>query len=243
MAYSVLSGETIQDAAFNITGSLAGIDPLLELNTPQDVPMVDWKTMQDRMDVPDSNFMETYTPDLYAGQLFDTDGLVVENLDATLGRRFNSSMQNPTQVKAEIDELWWKLFPPSLVDLPIGYNLRGKTIRFLDTDKLTMTAPPVNRDDAWLLARDSTSDATLIIIGAKLWLDDNIQYYTMIGAQKTFGENPLFIFADIDGSGDLKWRNTEIVVPDTFDFIIERNELYIVEPMYGRWDFSHTEII
>ena len=188
MAYSVLSGETIQDAAFNITGSLAGIDPLLELNTPQDVPMVDWKTMQDRMDVPDSNFMETYTPDLYAGQLFDTDGLVVENLDATLGRRFNSSMQNPTQVKAEIDELWSKLFPPSLVDLPIGYNLRGKTIRFLDTDKLTMTAPPVNSDSAWLVASDITSDSMLLIIGFKLLLDENIQYYTLIGAEKSFGK-------------------------------------------------------
>ena len=41
--YTVKQGDTIQDAAFNVSGSLAGIDPILEKNTPANIPPADWK--------------------------------------------------------------------------------------------------------------------------------------------------------------------------------------------------------
>ena len=44
--YTVKQGDTIQDAAFNVSGSLAGIDPILEKNTPTNLPPADWKAMQ-----------------------------------------------------------------------------------------------------------------------------------------------------------------------------------------------------
>ena len=36
--YTVKQGDTIQDVAFNVSGSLAGIDPILEKNTPTNIP-------------------------------------------------------------------------------------------------------------------------------------------------------------------------------------------------------------
>lgn len=40
MAYTVKSGDTIYDAAFNIAGSLAGVDQLLEINTSEQYPPI-----------------------------------------------------------------------------------------------------------------------------------------------------------------------------------------------------------
>lgn len=104
MAYTVQSGDTLMDAAFNVTGSLAGIDPMLEINIPDTNAMLDWKSINSKllMKVPESNFMESYTPQLKTGQVLNTDGLVVYNLDATLGRRFNSSYLDEEKVNLEL---------------------------------------------------------------------------------------------------------------------------------------------
>ena len=57
--YTVKQGDTIQDVAFNVSGSLAGIDPILEKNTPTNIPPAGWKAMQYRQEPPAKNFMES----------------------------------------------------------------------------------------------------------------------------------------------------------------------------------------
>lgn len=116
MAYYVRHGDTIQDVAFNVTGSLAGIDPILELNTPDDVPMLDWKTIKESTTVPESNFMESYTPNLKIDQALITDGLVVENLEAVNSRSFNSTIMDETEVQTEIFKIEETLLQPYLMD-------------------------------------------------------------------------------------------------------------------------------
>lgn len=103
--YTAKQGDTIQDAAFNVAGSLAGIDPILEKNTPDTYPPVDWKRMEYREEVPDTNFMESYTPALRTDQILDVEGVNVDNLEATQGMPFNSSLDNPVYTEFEIKEL------------------------------------------------------------------------------------------------------------------------------------------
>ena len=81
--YTVKQGDTIQDAAFNVSGSLAGIDPILEKNTPTNIPPADWKAMQYRQEPPAKNFMESYTPALRTNQILDVEGIDDEHV--TLG--------------------------------------------------------------------------------------------------------------------------------------------------------------
>lgn len=103
--YTVKSGDTIYDVAFNVTGSLAGVDPILEANTPDDVPMLDWKTIEPLDEVPQSNFMETYTPALKTGQQITTDGIETYNVEATTiaaSRPFNSSVDDYNEVMRQI---------------------------------------------------------------------------------------------------------------------------------------------
>lgn len=103
--YTVKQGDTIQDAAFNVAGSLAGIDPILEKNTPDTYPPVDWKSIEYREEVPERNFMESYTPSLRTDQILDVEGVNVDNLEATQGMLFNSSLDNPVYTESEIKEL------------------------------------------------------------------------------------------------------------------------------------------
>lgn len=103
--YTVKQGDTIQDAAFNVAGSLAGIDPILEKNTPDTYPPVDWKRMEYQEAVPETNFMESYTPALRTDQILDVEGVNVDNLEATQGMPFNSSLDNPVYTEYEIKEL------------------------------------------------------------------------------------------------------------------------------------------
>lgn len=106
--YTVKSGDTIYDVAFNVTGSLAGVDPLLEANTPDDVPMLDWKTIEPLDEVPQSNFMETYTPALHVGQQITTDDIETYNVEATTvaaSRPFNSSVDDYNEVMRQIRNL------------------------------------------------------------------------------------------------------------------------------------------
>lgn len=105
MAYRVKSGDTIYDAAFNVSGSLAGVDQLLEQNMDTSVPPLDWHTISGKRDVPESNFMESYTPNLKIGQLLNTDGIPKYNNEAVEKGGFNSSILDATAVWDEINGL------------------------------------------------------------------------------------------------------------------------------------------
>ena len=103
--YTVKQGDTIQDAAFNVSGSLAGIDPILEKNTPANIPPADWKAMQYRQEPPAKNFMESYTPALRTNQILDVEGIDTYNLQTLQRPPFNSSMDVKEEVDAEISRL------------------------------------------------------------------------------------------------------------------------------------------
>lgn len=104
--YTVKQGDTIQDAAFNVSGSLAGIDPILEKNTPTNIPPADWKAMQYRQEPPAKNFMESYTPALRTNQILDVEGIDIYNLQTLQRPPFNSSMDVNEEVEAEISRLF-----------------------------------------------------------------------------------------------------------------------------------------
>lgn len=104
--YTVKQGDTIQDAAFNVSGSLAGIDPILEKNTPTNIPPADWKTMQYRQEPPAKNFMESYTPALRTNQILDVEGIDTYNLQTLQRPPFNSSMDVNEEVEVEISRLF-----------------------------------------------------------------------------------------------------------------------------------------
>lgn len=103
--YTVKQGDTIQDAAFNVSGSLAGIDPILEKNTPTNIPPADWKAMQYRQEPPAKNFMESYTPALRTNQILDVEWIDTYNLQTLQRPPFNSSMDVNEEVDAEISRL------------------------------------------------------------------------------------------------------------------------------------------
>lgn len=103
--YTVKQGDTIQDVAFNVSGSLAGIDPILEKNTPTNIPPADWKAMQYRQEPPAKNFMESYTPALRTNQILDVEGIDTYNLQTLQRPPFNSSMDVKEEVDAEISRL------------------------------------------------------------------------------------------------------------------------------------------
>lgn len=104
--YTVKQGDTIQDAAFNVSGSLAGIDPILEKNTPTNIPPADWKAMQYRQDPPAKNFMESYTPALRTNQILDVEGIDIYNLQTLQRPPFNSSMDVKEEAEVEISRLF-----------------------------------------------------------------------------------------------------------------------------------------
>lgn len=104
--YTVKQGDTIQDVAFNVSGSLAGIDPILEKNTPTNIPPADWKAMQYRQEPPAKNFMESYTPALRTNQILDVEGIDRYNLQTLQRPPFNSSMDVKEEVEAEISRLF-----------------------------------------------------------------------------------------------------------------------------------------
>lgn len=104
--YTVKQGDTIQDAAFNVSGSLAGIDPILEKNTPTNIPPADWKAMQYHQEPPAKNFMESYTPALRTNQILDVEGIDIYNLQTLQRPPFNSSMDVKEEVEAEISRLF-----------------------------------------------------------------------------------------------------------------------------------------
>lgn len=104
--YTVKQGDTIQDAAFNVSGSLAGIDPILEKNTPTNIPPAGWKAMQYRQEPPAKNFMESYTPALRTNQILDVEGIDIYNLQTLQRPPFNSSMDVKEEVEAEISRLF-----------------------------------------------------------------------------------------------------------------------------------------
>lgn len=104
--YTVKQGDTIQDVAFNVSGSLAGIGPILEKNTPTNIPPADWKAMQYRQEPPAKNFMESYTPALRTNQILDVEGIDIYNLQTLQRPPFNSSMDVKEEVEAEISRLF-----------------------------------------------------------------------------------------------------------------------------------------
>lgn len=104
--YTVKHGDTIQDVAFNVSGSLAGIDPILEKNTPTNIPPAGWKAMQYRQEPPAKNFMESYTPALRTNQILDVEGIDIYNLQTLQRPPFNSSMDVKEEVEAEISRLF-----------------------------------------------------------------------------------------------------------------------------------------
>lgn len=104
--YTVKQGDTIQDAAFNVSGSLAGIDPILEKNTPTNTPPAGWKAMQYRQEPPAKNFMESYTPALRTNQILDVEGIDIYNLQTLQRPPFNSSMDVNEEVEVEISRLF-----------------------------------------------------------------------------------------------------------------------------------------
>lgn len=104
--YTVKQGDTIQDVAFNVSGSLAGIDPILDKNTPTNIPPADWKAMQYRQEPPAKNFMESYTPALRTNQILDVEGIDIYNLQTLQRPPFNSSMDVKEEVEAEISRLF-----------------------------------------------------------------------------------------------------------------------------------------
>lgn len=104
--YTVKQGDTIQDAAFNVSGSLAGIDPILEKNTPTNIPPAGWKAMQYRQEPPAKNFMESYTPALRTNQILDVEGIDTYNLQTLQRPPFNSSMDVNEEVEVEISRLF-----------------------------------------------------------------------------------------------------------------------------------------
>lgn len=104
--YTVKQGDTIQDVAFNVSGSLAGIDPILEKNTPTNILPADWKAMQYRQEPPAKNFMESYTPALRTNQILDVEGIDIYNLQTLQRPPFNSSMDVKEEVEAEISRLF-----------------------------------------------------------------------------------------------------------------------------------------
>lgn len=104
--YTVKQGDTIQDAAFNVSGSLAGIDPILEKNTPTNIPPAGWKAMQYRQEPPAKNFMESYTPALRTNQILDVEGIDTYNLQTLQRPPFNSSMDVKEEVEVEISRLF-----------------------------------------------------------------------------------------------------------------------------------------
>lgn len=59
----------------------------------------------DDLFIPESNQMETYTPNLYPGQILDTKGVPIYNLEATQGREFNSSIMDSDGVASELEAL------------------------------------------------------------------------------------------------------------------------------------------
>lgn len=112
MPYTVKSGDTIYDVAFNVAGSMARVDQILEQNTPDNTPMVDYKTMAERNDVPDAHQMESWTPTLHIDQILDVDDVPVDNLEAVNIGMFNSTITDHDEVLAEIDEMQEELNKP-----------------------------------------------------------------------------------------------------------------------------------
>lgn len=105
MPYTVKNGDTIYDVAYNTAGSLSALDLILETND-QDVPMLDYYSyVNNGWQVPESNFMECYTPKLQIGQIINTDAVTVENPAALDGLAFNSTYRSPMQVDAEMEAL------------------------------------------------------------------------------------------------------------------------------------------
>lgn len=220
--YTVQSGDTIFDATFNVTGSLAGLDPMLELNTKEDVPMLDYKTMKDRDNNPESNAMETYTPDLQIDQQLETDGLVVYNLEAIRGLPFNSSLTDEAEVIAEVDEMVELLTTAiPFSQIPLGYNMRGKTLVFTrqeitpNIDVIRSSYIRYNTDTGVQSIMDAFLSGENLIIQSQM---PRVVFYSM-GA----------------------WRASRMTYQDDFDMIIVSNQL---KPHVGdEWGFDYVYVL
>lgn len=144
MGYIVLSGDTILDAAYNTAGSMTAIDQILEQNVDESIPMLDYNSIKDIENVPDSNRMESYTPNLVVGSELNTDNVPVQNVEAINGRPFNSTYESPLEVQTEIDDMENTLIKVygnriPITSIPVGYNLRGKQLVVTRTD---LVVPP-----------------------------------------------------------------------------------------------------
>lgn len=59
MAYQVKDGDTIYDASFNISGSLAAVDPLLDYNTSTEYPMLGLDQLKVAVDLENATYYAT----------------------------------------------------------------------------------------------------------------------------------------------------------------------------------------
>lgn len=103
--YDVIVGDTIVDVAFNTCGSLAGIDQILEDNMNAFDPPASLKYITTHGELPKQNNMESYSPDISDMGVLYVGNLVVYNLDATLGRKFNSYSSYTDTLNVQIEQL------------------------------------------------------------------------------------------------------------------------------------------
>lgn len=120
----------------------------------------------------------------------------------------------------------------SLVEVPIGYNLRGKTIRFTRTELLPAHSPD---DYSLMCGLDGPTP-----LGIQVIEDGGVANHTEIrcvfsASQEAIVEVIVYV-EDEDG-----WILTEVTFPDTRDYIIESNNLNDLGPGNETyWGFSYA---
>lgn len=80
--YVIKSGDTIYDAAYNISGSLNAVDELLEQNVDKNAPMANITTVEGELVYPWQYGYETYTPIMIPNALLKADDIDITNQEA-----------------------------------------------------------------------------------------------------------------------------------------------------------------
>jgi len=158
---------------------------------------------------------------------------------------FEDTLSNSMSVAAgqirEFAEAWINSegsesdIPIQLVDIPIGYNLRGKTVKFLNTN-LTDFISGINfqieaSDDVF---QGGNPEEYFIIYG------DNNRIGIDWG-DRNYITNHIFDRTNYWGQGT-GWLMTEIIFPSDRNFIVGTISIVPIVPEEGRWDPSMVEV-
>lgn len=120
-------------------------------------------------------------------------------------------------------------------EIPVGYNLKGKTITFINTTKKFIL--------------DQVTDASLtanggqFIINAKteptLGIGTGIINITTAGVQTKIAE----FWGDPDQGGVERWHKTSYTIPSDKDYIVSTNDLATIVSHDSVWGFNEAYVI